>query len=145
MDCPFCTASQDEIVWRDESCRVVLVADPDYPGYCRVVWNRHVAEMSDLDANARRHLMNVALATERALRASMNPDKINLASLGNKVPHLHWHVVARFSDDRHFPESIWGRTQRPGQPRAAPGREALAAGIAREFALISVDPSPFSQ
>ncbi|MDR0717751.1 MAG: HIT family protein [Azoarcus sp.] len=145
MDCPFCAASRDDIVWQDEYCRVVLVADPDYPGYCRVIWGRHVAEMSDLAASARHHLMNVALAAERALRALMNPDKINLASLGNMVPHLHWHVIARFSGDRHFPESIWGRAQRPGLPRPAPARDALAGRIAREFTLISTDTSsPFS-
>jgi diadenosine tetraphosphate (Ap4A) HIT family hydrolase len=37
---------------------------------------------------------------------------VNLASLGNVVPHLHWHVIARFADDKHFPQPIWGQAQR---------------------------------
>lgn len=42
----------------------------------------------------------------------MHPDKINLAQLGNMVPHLHWHLIPRYKDDTHFPESIWGMQQR---------------------------------
>jgi len=111
--------------------------DPDYPGYFRVIWGEHVAEMSDLDIHARHHFMNVVFAVESSLRSLMNPDKINLASLGNKVPHLHWHVIARFADDRHFPESIWGREQRSALRRDAPGRDVLAARLNVELARSS--------
>ena len=62
--------------------------------------------------------------------AFVNPDKINLASLGNMVPHLHWHVIPRFRDDRHFPEPIWGAPQRNGAVHAAPPTAALARSIA---------------
>jgi diadenosine tetraphosphate (Ap4A) HIT family hydrolase len=137
VDCPLCTADRDNIVWQDEYCRVILVDNPDYPGYCRIIWREHRAEMSDLPAGAQRHLMDVVLATERSLRALMQPDKINLASLGNMVPHLHWHVIARFANDRHFPESIWGREQRAGQPRSAPERAELVERIALEIARAS--------
>jgi diadenosine tetraphosphate (Ap4A) HIT family hydrolase len=92
--------------------------------------------MSDLPLSEQRHIFDVILAVERALRALMKPDKINLASFGNKVPHLHWHVVARFADDRHFPESIWGREQRPGRLRAAPERAELARLIEDELSRI---------
>ena len=134
MVCSLCSAEQDDIVWQDGHCRVVLVPDPDYPGYCLVVWHRHVAEMSDLDTREQHRFMEVVLAVERALRVLMTPDKINLASFGNQVPHLHWHVIARFTDDRHFPESIWGREQRQAPSRAAPDRAALAGQIAAELA-----------
>ncbi|MDR1662042.1 MAG: HIT family protein [Azoarcus sp.] len=136
MLCPLCSISRDVVVWQDAHCHVVLVADPDYPGYCRVVWGEHVTEMSDLPLSEQRHIFDVILAVERALRALMKPDKINLASFGNKVPHLHWHVVARFADDRHFPESIWGREQRPGRLRAAPERAELARLIEDELSRI---------
>jgi diadenosine tetraphosphate (Ap4A) HIT family hydrolase len=49
----------------------------------------------------------------------MQPDKINLASLGNVVPHLHWHVIPRFVDDPHFPNPVWGVKVRE-TPRVAP-------------------------
>lgn len=129
MDCPLCRAGQETPVWRDGSCRVIRIDDPHYPGFCRVVWHEHVAEMTDLTGASQRHLLNVVLATEEALRQLMRPDKINLASLGNVVPHLHWHVIPRFRDDRHFPEPVWGTPQRDGALRTAPSVDALAGAI----------------
>jgi diadenosine tetraphosphate (Ap4A) HIT family hydrolase len=126
--------NQNEIIWQDALCCVATGGDPGYPGYFRVVWGEHVAEMSDLDARARRHLMDVVLAVESSLRALMNPDKINLASLGNKVPHLHWHVIARFADDPHFPEAIWSSEQRRAPVRDRLDCAVLATRIGVELA-----------
>ncbi len=105
--CELCRIDGGEILWRDEFCRVVLAGDPDYPGFCRVILNRHVREMTDLPAAERTRLMQVVFATEAAVRALLAPDKVNLASLGNRVAHLHWHVVPRFRRDRHFPAPVW--------------------------------------
>ena len=110
--CPLCQADNETVLWRDELCRVILVDNPDYPAFCRVVWNAHVKEMTDLDGDEQGHLMAVVFALERAVRAHLNPDKINLASLGNQIPHLHWHVIARFADDAHFPDPIWAAARR---------------------------------
>lgn len=129
MDCPLCTAANEKPIWRDGSCRVIAVDDPDYPGFCRVIWHEHVAEMTDLPVSAQRHLLNVVLATETALRQLMRPDKINLASFGNMVPHMHWHVIPRFLDDRHFPQPVWGNEQRKGRAREAPSADTLANAI----------------
>lgn len=115
MTCELCTDVGGELLWQDEVCRVVRVNDPDYPGFCRVIWKRHVQEMTDLTVDERQHLMTVTLAVEQAVRQVLSPDKINLASLGNVTPHLHWHVIPRYTDDRHFPNPIWGQVQRDGQ------------------------------
>jgi diadenosine tetraphosphate (Ap4A) HIT family hydrolase len=118
-DCLFCRPPQPEtVLWRDDQCRILHAGDPDYPGFLRVVWNAHVAEMTDLDIRRRQYLMSVVFAAEAVLRELLHPDKINLASLGNLVPHLHWHVIARFADDAHFPDPVWAPPRRPaGQPR----------------------------
>lgn len=102
------------MLWQDDACRVVLVADADYPGFCRVIWKRHISEMTDLSAAERAHLMTIVFAVEAAIRETINPDKINLASLGNLTPHLHWHVIPRHRHDKHFPQPIWGAVQRAG-------------------------------
>jgi len=115
--CELCASTGGELLWQNELCRVVLAADPDYPGFCRVILNRHVKEMTDLDTATRERLMRVVYAAEQALRQHMQPEKINLASLGNMVAHLHWHVIARFADDKHFPGSIWGEAKRAGAPK----------------------------
>ena len=108
MACELCDGVGGELVWQDSKCRVVRVGDPDYPGFCRVVWQEHVKEMTDLAAPERLHLMRVVFAVEAGLRELLSPDKVNLASLGNMSPHLHWHVIPRFRGDRHFPGPIWG-------------------------------------
>lgn len=112
MGCELCDNPGGELIWQDDFCRVVRIDDVDYPGFCRVVMNRHIREMSDLDEDERARLMRVVFRVEQAVRDVMRPDKINLASLGNKTPHLHWHVIPRFTRDRHFPEPIWATTQR---------------------------------
>jgi len=80
-----------------------------------VIWAAHVAEMTDLAEEDRAHLMAVVWDVEAVLRAVMMPDKVNLASLGNQAPHLHWHVIPRFADDRHFPDPVWAAPQRQGR------------------------------
>ena len=74
-----------------------------------MIWQAHVAEMSDLCDAERAELLDVVLAVERAQRDVLAPDKINWASFGNMVPHMHWHVIPRWRDDRHFPEPVWGK------------------------------------
>ena len=116
------------MLWQNGLCRVVRVDEPDYPGFCRVILKRHATEMTDLDPAERDGLMAVVYAVEEAIRATMQADKMNLASLGNMTPHVHWHVIPRFRDDRHFPGPIWA----PPKRDAAVSRERTerAAGIA---------------
>jgi diadenosine tetraphosphate (Ap4A) HIT family hydrolase len=112
MICPLCQPSPHEILWQDDFCRVVLLNDADYPAYCRVELIAHIKEMTDLAPAERARAMKVVFAVESAMREVIQPDKINLASLGNKTPHMHWHVIPRFADDKHFPNSHWGEVVR---------------------------------
>jgi len=112
--CEFCDSPGGPVLWQNDVCRVVRVDEPDYPGFCRVILNRHARELTDLEPAERDALMRVVFEVEAAIRESMGVDKMNLASLGNMTPHVHWHVVPRFRDDRHYPGPIW----------AAPKREA---------------------
>jgi diadenosine tetraphosphate (Ap4A) HIT family hydrolase len=110
--CPLCHPESETVLWQDARCRVILVDDQDYPGFCRVVWRDHVKEMTDLAESDRMHCISIVFAVERVLRESLHPDKINLASLGNQVPHLHWHVIPRFTGDAHFPDPVWAARRR---------------------------------
>ena len=132
--CQLCREAGGEVLWQDERCRLVLVADADYPGMCRVVWKRHVSEMTDLDNADRSHLMSVVFAAEKAVRATARPDKVNLASLGNVVPHLHWHVIPRWRDDRHFPGAVWGPPMRDSRDRPAVAGAVLREAFVRSLA-----------
>ncbi len=117
MACELCDSVGGELLWQDDLCRVVLVADAHYAGFCRVILNRHVREMTDLPEAERIRLMAVVFAAEACVRETLRPHKINLASLGNMTPHVHWHVIPRFADDRHFPNPIWGEALREGALR----------------------------
>ena len=134
MDCPFCLVDGGALLWMDARCRIVLADEPGYPGFCRVIWNSHVREMSDLNAQDQAHCLQVVLAVERAQRAVMAPIKINLACFGNLVPHLHWHIIPRFADDPHFPQPAWGERQRScTTQRAGSDAATLSAAIAAEL------------
>ncbi len=74
--------------------------------------------MSDLSPVDRRACMDVVFAVEQVVRELFQPDKINLASFGNMVPHVHWHIIPRWHGDRHFPQPIWGSVQRESSPSA---------------------------
>lgn len=112
QSCALCQPCTSPILWQDDFCRVVLLNDADYPAYCRVELLDHIKEMSDLPPILRARMMKVVFAVETAIREIIQPDKINLASLGNKTPHIHWHVIPRFESDKHFPNSHWGEVMR---------------------------------
>ena len=139
-DCELCGGPGGEELYRDAQLRVVLVDDAQYPGFCRVIWHAHVKEMTDLPPASRSAMMQMVMKVESALRETLNPDKINLASLGNMTPHLHWHVIPRFGDDAHFPSPVWAAQQRQADAgtlasrldRLPAFRAALARAISKE-------------
>jgi len=127
--CDLCTLlanpPADVLIWKDAQLSVVLVDEPHYPGFVRVVWQAHVKEMTDLEPAERAHVMWAVWQVEAAQRAVMAPDKVNLASFGNMTPHVHWHVIPRFAGDVHFPQPTWGPAQREAQPQDVAARRAL--------------------
>jgi len=129
MNCPLCSPIDESILWQDTFCRVIWVDDADYPGFCRVILNAHIREMTDLPPAERQRLMDVVFAVEAAVREVVRPDKINLASLGNVVPHVHWHVIPRWADDPNFPDSIWSAARRERTPREVPPELRAALSV----------------
>ena len=95
MSCVLCDTDGGELVWRGDKLRVIRADEAGFPAFYRVVWNAHVAEFSDLSALERAHCMEVVVQVEQALRA-----------------HLHWHVIARFDWDSHFPAPVWAAAVR---------------------------------
>ena len=110
--CPLCDGDGGALIWRGDQLRVIRADEPGFAAFYRVVWNAHVAEFSDLSALERAHCMEVVVQVEQALRQHLQPTKINLATLGNMVAHLHWHVIARFDWDSHFPAPVWAAAVR---------------------------------
>ena len=134
--CELCELSAP-VVWDGDKFSVIVVDDANYPGFCRVIWRDHVREMSDLSTDDRLLLNEAVFKVEQAVRETMQPLKVNVASLGNVVPHLHWHVIPRYADDAHFPAPVWAQAVRSTDPDILAARRALSnqlgAAIARRF------------
>jgi diadenosine tetraphosphate (Ap4A) HIT family hydrolase len=111
-NCGLCSSQKYPIIWSNDLLRIVLINDQNYRGYCRVDLINHVKEMADLDEETRNEFMGVIFQTEKIIKEYLQPDKINLASLGNITRHLHWHIIPRYFSDNHFPESIWSEKKR---------------------------------
>ena len=111
-NCPLCALPAGQILWQDELVCVINPGENRIPGFTRVVLKKHIAEMSALSEKERIHVMNAVNAVETLMLRMMRPDKVNLASLGNMVPHLHWHVIPRWKNDPWFPDSVWSAARR---------------------------------
>lgn len=132
-DCPICASDGGALIVRTPSWRIIRVTDTSaFPAFYRVIWNAHVAELSDLTPAERAECLDTVVAVERLLRERLTPTKINLAALGNVVPHLHWHVVARFDWDSHFPQPLWAAPVREADP-------ARLAELARALPALDAD------
>jgi diadenosine tetraphosphate (Ap4A) HIT family hydrolase len=107
-NCPLCTHDGGEILASNSLLRIIAPEEPEFPGLVRVIWHAHLSELTDLPVEHRSKLMQVVCQVEYLIRQVIQPHKINLASFGNFVPHLHWHIIPRWEDDGYFPESIWG-------------------------------------
>lgn len=118
-DCPLCSHDQGTEIWSDDRLRVIDANEPGWPGFTRVVWHRHVREMTDLNAYDRQHLMQAVWAVEQVMRDHLAPAKINLAQFGNLVPHIHWHVIPRWPEDDRFPDAFWAAPRTLGPADAS--------------------------
>ena len=127
--CELCRDHGGELLFDSGRYRVVLIDDAAYPGFCRVIWNAHVKEMTDLADADRALLMAAVWAVEAAQREVLRPEKINLASLGNMTPHVHWHVIPRYVDDVQFPSPVWAEARRVADQTLVAARRALLPAL----------------
>src|SRR3546814_8584308 len=90
-------------------CRVLLMNDASYPWLILVPRRPDLKEIHDLDSGARPQLTEEICRASRPLQSSFAPAKINVGALGNLVPQLHVHLIARFRRDPACPGPVWGK------------------------------------
>lgn len=132
--CPLCEGAGGRTVVQAPRWRLVHAAEAGFPAFYRLVWQDHVKEFSDLPRPDRIACLDAVAAVEEAMLRHLAPAKVNLATLGNVVPHLHWHVIARFAWDSHFPGPVWAQAQREADPARLRDLEARLPALEREFA-----------
>ena len=106
-DCALCIRPTLPILWQDKTFRIVLVNNHNIKGYLRLELIDHVKEIHHLTSAIQSKMYKMINNKKKIITDIYKPEKINLASLGNKTPHVHWHIIARFMNDNYFPESIW--------------------------------------
>ena len=104
-------------------CQLRLISDASYPWLVLIPRRPEVSEIVELDEADREVLMQEIVAVSQALKTLTGCDKLNVAALGNMVPQLHIHVIARFKGDPAWPKPVWGQV--PARPYA----EAVAADL----------------
>jgi len=115
-----------------ELCQVRLMNDANYPWLLMIPAIPGLVEFIDLDAGDRARLTEEIARTSEVLRAATGCHKLNIAMLGNQVPQLHVHVIARFETDAAWPGPIWGAAPPVRYERDA--RVRLIAAIAEGLA-----------
>lgn len=125
-NCPLCSPTGENVLLKNDLFRVIQVNDADYPGYFRVIANEHIKEMSELSPEAQMRFISALSKIEKIVLENMRPTKVNWAQLGNMVPHLHWHLIARYEDDATFPDSIWSPKHRQTADDVLAKRKELA-------------------
>lgn len=131
--CPLCDGPGGTVIFAGPKFRVIRADEAGFPAFYRLVWTGHVAELSDLAPAERLLCIEAVVQVEQSLRAHLGPVKVNLATLGNAVPHLHWHIVARFAWDSHFPASVWSQPQREAPPDAIASIEKLRPALEKDM------------
>ncbi len=114
-------------------CEVRLMDDANHPWLILVPRVVDAVEIIDLDPAQRTQLTAEIDAASRAIKHLFKPDKLNVAALGNQVPQLHIHVIARFREDIAWPRPVWGAANaRPYEPEELIVRvNALHAALMR--------------
>lgn len=136
IGCSLCKPPGNELLWENAYFRVVRVDGTQHPGYTRVIWQDHIAEMTQLTAPERDGLMDIVYMVEQVQRQVLGPDKVNLAALGNQVPHLHWHIIPRWRDDSHFPDPIWSASAPARMASWAQRRHEIEARLPQYHAAL---------
>ena len=126
------TLARDTVeVARFPLCRVLLMKDRRFPWLILVPEREGVKEIHELAAEDRTALIEEVARVSRAMARLFRPDKMNVGALGNVVPQLHVHVVARFASDPAWPGPVWGSG--PAVPYTEEDLEALKDRLAAEW------------
>jgi len=135
-ECQMCQKWDDDAdlqIAELEFCYVLLNRDQFFPGYTIVFAKEHVIELFHLDKSVRSAVMEEVSMVAAALFNIFQPAKINYELLGNMVPHMHWHVVPRFTDDPLWPRPIWSEAHEP--LNLAPGQYLERIRLIRSLLL----------
>lgn len=95
--------------------------------WLKIFTQKPYKEFSECDGATKNEIFVALERIEKEMIRFYNPTKINIASFGNYLPHVHFHIMARFLDDSYFPEPMWGAKQREGKEKLGDFEEFLSS------------------
>ncbi len=132
--CPLCDKLQrqselpdEDIVWQFPHSVAFLGPWQYYTGYCILVARTHATELHHLPVQERRGFLDEMVLLGQAIDACFQPRKLNCESLGNQVPHLHWHLFPRRHDDPETLKAVWLALERAESDAAE--KQRLQSGL----------------
>lgn len=88
----------------------IEIEDSEIP-WLKIFTNEAYKELSECPKEVKEEIFNTLDIIEKEMLNYFNPKKINIASFGNYLPHVHFHIMARFEEDSYFPEPMWGKNK----------------------------------
>ena len=95
-----------------ENKQIKIEIEPSEIPWLKIFTQTTYKEMSEVPKETRLMIFDLLDVIEKEMISYYMPKKINIASFGNYVPHVHWHIMARFEEDSYYPEPMWGTKQR---------------------------------
>ena len=95
-----------------ENQNIKIESEESEVPWLKIFTKKSYMEMSEVPAEIKFEIYEILDIIEKEMISYYRPKKINIASFGNYLPHVHWHIMARFATDSYFPEPIWGKKQR---------------------------------
>ncbi len=98
------------IIYEDKDIKIEIESS-EIP-WLKIFTLKPYKEMSEVPRDIRIKIYDLLDTIEKEMITYYKPIKINIASFGNYLPNVHWHIMARFEEDSYFPEPMWGKKQR---------------------------------
>ncbi len=98
------------VIYENENIKIEI-EESEIP-WLKIFTQKEYKEMSEVPSEVKFEIYDLLDIIEKEMIDYYNPKKINIASFGNYMPHVHWHIMARFEGDSYFPEPMWGTKQR---------------------------------
>ncbi|WP_422141519.1 HIT family protein [Arcobacter aquimarinus] len=98
------------MIYKNELIKIEI--EPSEIPWLKIFTNEPIKEFSECNSETKQEIWKYLDLIEKEMISYFKPEKINIASFGNYVPHVHFHIMARFKEDSFFPEPTWGKKQR---------------------------------
>lgn len=118
------------IIYKNELIKIEI--EPSEIPWLKIFTNEPIKEFSECNSETKQEIWKYLDLIEKEMISYFKPEKINIASFGNYVPHVHFHIMARFKEDSFFPEPMWGKKQKEAKLNL-PSFEKFFENIKKKF------------